>query len=419
MDFSTLLLYADNGSRTFIIVLLCVVLFFSLFVGGLLVQWRERKQMTRELNHLQSMRKHGVEHELVLKALHLATWRYDVETNVVSLETDYRSRTDLWVPGIGASLDDFYDMVHSDDVERIREALRDLISGRSDTYHQQYRMTLSENDREHWMEDYATISERDDKGKPVVIVGTTTCIDEVKEMELALIDARNKAEESDRLKTAFIDNISHEVRTPLNAIVGFSDILPTVSDAQERDGLIAIIKENNQKLLKIFEEMMTISKAESHDVKLNVSDFSLMEMLQGLTDEFVGNNVNPEIEIKLQPYEDKILLHTDYAKLREVVYNFLSNAVKFTSHGRVVLSVIDDKDNHVLINCSDTGKGIPETAYERIFDRFVKLDDFVQGAGLGLSVCRSYAYSLGGTVGVKSKEGVGSTFWINIPKIIQ
>ena len=235
------------------------------------------------------------------------------------------------------------------------------------------------------------------------------------------MDARNKAEESDRLKTSFIDNISHEVRTPLNAIVGFSDILTSVTDPAERQGLVAIIKENNLKLLNIFEEMMSISKAEASDdkTKMHVMDFDIVPMLKDLIEEYERKNVNPNVEARLDVEDSSRMLHSDFGRLREIVWHLLSNAFKFTSRGSVTLSLEEIDNGHVRISVADTGKGIPSEAYERIFDRFVKLDDFVQGAGLGLSVCRSYAYSLGGTIGVKSKVGAGSVFWVDIPSVLQ
>ena len=275
--------------------------------------------------------------------------------------------------------------------------------------------------KEYWSDSYATVAERDETGAPTVIVGTSSCIDDAKRLEQELVDARNKAEESDRLKTSFIDNISHEVRTPLNAIVGFSDILTSVTDPAERQGLVAIIKENNLKLLNIFEEMMSISKAEASDdkTKMHVTDFDIVPMLKDLFEEYERKNVNPNVEARLDVEDSSRMLHSDFGRLREIVWHLLSNAFKFTSRGSVTLSLEEIDNGHVRISVADTGKGIPSEAYERIFDRFVKLDDFVQGAGLGLSVCRSYAYSLGGTIGVKSKVGEGSVFWVDIPSVLQ
>ena len=391
-----------------------------LFVAALFFQWHDRKVTQEEMAHLASMHKHGVEHELVLKAMKLATWRLDVAAMTLTYDSDFRARTDVLLPPPACPFDVMMQSVNANDVERVRNGLLDLCNGKSVEYHEQYRVKAPHVDKEYWSESYATVSETDDTGKPLVIVGTSSCIDDVKRMEQDLVNARNKAEESDRLKTSFIDNISHEVRTPLNAIVGFSDILPSVTDPHERDGLISIIKENNQKLLNIFEDMMTISKAEASDdkTKMNITDFDVVPLLQGVVEEFDKKNVNPMVNLKLDIAEHPLMLHSDFGRLREIVVNFMSNAIKFTSKGTVTIN-LEQKDNgHLCISVTDTGKGVPEEAYDRIFDRFVKLDDFVQGAGLGLSVSRSYAFSLGGSVGVRSRLGEGSTFWVDIPTIL-
>ena len=413
-------IYIQIQNTTMWLVVIGTGLILLLLVGALFFQWRDRKTTTEELSHLGSMHKHGVEHELVLKAMKLATWRLDVEMMTITFDSDFRTRTDVLSPPLACPFDIIMQSVNVNDVERVRESLLALCKGAKTEYHEQYRVKAPHVDNEYWSESYATVSEHDDNGNPLVIVGTSSCIDEVKRLEQDLVDARNKAEESDRLKTSFIDNISHEVRTPLNAIVGFSDILPTVTDPNERNGLISIIKENNQKLLNIFEDMMTISKAEASDdkTKMNITDFDVVPLLQGVVEEFDKKNVNPMVNLKLDIAEHPLMLHSDFGRLREIVVNFMSNAIKFTSKGTVTIN-LEQKDNgHLCISVTDTGKGVPEEAYDRIFDRFVKLDDFVQGAGLGLSVCRSYAFSLGGSVGVRSRLGEGSTFWVDIPTIL-
>lgn len=413
-------IYIQIQNTTMWLVVIGTGLILLLLVGALFFQWRDRKTTTEELSHLGSMHKHGVEHELVLKAMKLATWRLDVESMTITYDSDFRARIDVLSPPLACPFDIVMQSVNVNDVERVRESLLALCKGAKTEYHEQYRVKAPHVDNEYWSESYATVSEHDDNGNPLVIVGTSSCIDEVKRLEQDLVDARNKAEESDRLKTSFIDNISHEVRTPLNAIVGFSDILPTVTDPNERNGLISIIKENNQKLLNIFEDMMTISKAEASDdkTKMNITDFDVVPLLQGVVEEFDKKNVNPMVNLKLDIAEHPLMLHSDFGRLREIVVNFMSNAIKFTSKGTVTIN-LEQKDNgHLCISVTDTGKGVPEEAYDRIFDRFVKLDDFVQGAGLGLSVCRSYAFSLGGSVGVRSRLGEGSTFWVDIPTIL-
>lgn len=410
-------IYIQVQNDTMLLVLIGTGVLLLLFVAALFFQWHDRKVTQAELNHLASMHKHGVEYELVLKAMRLATWRLDVAAKTITYDNDFRARTDVLSPPPACPLDVMIQSVNANDAERVRNGLLALCDGTKTEYHEQYRVKVSHIDKEYWSESYATVAETDESGNPLVIVGTSSCIDDAKRMEQELVDARNKAEESDRLKTSFIDNISHEVRTPLNAIVGFSDILPTVTDPNERDGLISIIKENNQKLLNIFEDMMTISKAEASadKAKMNITDFDVVQMLHGVVEEFDKKNVNPMISINMDVAYNQLMLHTDFGRLREIVVNYMSNAIKFTNKGSVSVNIEETANGHVRVNVTDTGKGIPEEAHDRIFDRFVKLDDFVQGAGLGLSVCRSYAFSLGGTVGVRSRVGEGSTFWVDIP----
>ena len=413
-------IYIQVQNDSTLLVFIGTAVLLLLFIAALFFQWRDRKMTQEEMSHLASMHKHGVEHELVLKAMKLATWRLDVASMSFTYDSDFRARTDVLVPPPACPFEVMMQTVNTNDADRVREGLLALCSGTTTEYHEQYRVKAPHVDKEYWADSYATVSETDDNGKPLVIVGTSSCIDDVKLLEQELVDARNKAEESDRLKTSFIDNISHEVRTPLNAIVGFSDILPTVTDPQERDGLISIIKENNQKLLNIFEDMMTISKAEASadKTKMHITDFDAVAMLRGVVDDYAKKHVNPMVDISCDVADQPLMLHTDFGRLREIVANYMSNAIKFTTKGHVSVNMEKRDNGHVRISVSDTGKGIPEEAHDRIFDRFFKLDEFVQGAGLGLSVCRSYAFSLGGTVGVRSRVGEGSTFWVEIPAVL-
>lgn len=409
----------QNDTSTWLIIIV-IGMVLVLLIAALVFQWHDKNRTLAEISHLASTHRHGVEHELVLKAMKLATWRIELATMTFTYDADFRARTDLMTPPPGCSFDYILNAINPNDVQRVRDGLDALYKGDYADVHVQYRMKSPHQDKEYWLETYATVAERDDNGKPLVIIGTNSCIDDVKRMEQDLVDARNKAEESDRLKTSFINNISHEIRTPLNAIVGFSDILPSITNEKERKELISIIKENNQKLLDIFEEMMEISKAEAADdkTKLNVSDFDAVVMLRNIVEEFKRKNINPAIDLGLQIIPSKCMLHTDFGRLREVVAHYMSNAFKFTEKGSISVLMEESDNSHIRISVTDTGKGVPEKDYDRIFDRFVKVDNFVQGAGLGLSVCRSYAYSLGGTVGVKSKVGEGSTFWIDIPTVL-
>jgi signal transduction histidine kinase len=233
-------------------------------------------------------------------------------------------------------------------------------------------------------------------------------------METALVEARNKAEESDRLKSAFIANMSHEIRTPLNAIIGFTSVLPDVQEEAERKELINLIQENNHKLLRIIDDVMNISKIESGKEQLVMSTFELNDILRSVAETYQPNAVEG-VTISTMFAMGTLNITTDLNRLMEVLNHLMSNATKFTSQGSVILGYDAPADKRVRIWVRDTGKGIAPEHQERVFERFFKVDEYIPGAGLGLSICRTMAYSMGGNVGVESTLGEGSIFWIEIP----
>lgn len=385
-------------------------------VAFLLVQLLQQRRLKAELSWQDRLQRHDIEHELVLKAMSLCTWRIDVRERTITYVSDYRNKMDCYTPAPDTPLDDYILQVAPWDRQKMQQALEDIFSGRTDDYYLQYQAYALRSDTMYWSESYATVGERDEEGRPLSVIGTSMRIDAQKEMEAELIRARNKAEESDRLKSAFLANISHEVRTPLNAIVGFSDVMPMVESDDERQHLVSLIHENTAKLLRIFDDVMNMSRAEAGQSALQVSEFDLNTLLSELAGRYGEQNNNPAVVLTAVTGEGIEQVKTDRNRLYDILGHFLSNALKFTEKGHVTIGFRRDAAaGRLRVYVSDTGKGIPEEECSRIFERFVKLDEFVQGAGLGLSVCRSFAYSLGGTVGVESKVGVGSTFWVDLP----
>jgi len=253
--------------------------------------------------------------------------------------------------------------------------------------------------------------ERDENGMPLKIVGTSQRIDERKEMEASLVVARNKAEESDRLKTAFLANMGHEIRTPLNAIVGFADLLPVVESEEDRQQLIREIQTNNHKLLRIIDGLVSMSKIEAGAKSLMMAKVDVNQLLQQMAATYQPTTI---LELTTECPLEQLLIQTDREKLLEILDNLTQNALKFTETGGVTLGY-DVRGDHVRIWVKDTGKGIPAEDQERIFERFVKLDEYIPGTGLGLSVAKSHVLSLNGTIGVESQVGEGSKFWIELP----
>jgi signal transduction histidine kinase len=233
-------------------------------------------------------------------------------------------------------------------------------------------------------------------------------------MEQALVDARFRAEDSDRLKTAFIANISHEIRTPLNAIVGFTSLLPDIQDAEERKTLLDMIHENTQKLLRIVDDVVNISKVEAGKEEVVLTAFDLDILLRELIDQF-RSKAKPGVTLTTNFAITPQNITTDRNRLTEVIKHLLSNAAKFTNQGSITIGYEAPKDGRIRIYVSDTGIGIAREMQDRIFERFFKVDEFVPGAGLGLSICHTMVYSLGSSIEVESKLGEGATFTIEIP----
>jgi PAS domain S-box-containing protein len=233
--------------------------------------------------------------------------------------------------------------------------------------------------------------------------------------------ARDKAEESDRLKTAFLHNISHEIRTPLNAIVGFSGFLdqPDLTE-DERKEYIDIIFQSNNQLLSIINDILNISQIETGQVTLRESDCNLILMLRNLHHQFLGQARSSGLELRLNlPVSgfDKAV-RTDEHKLIQVLSNLLNNALKFTHEGYVELGILP-KGSDIEFYVEDSGIGIDQAEHEKIFERFYQVDKSVSrmysGTGLGLSISEAYVRMLGGKFYLESAPGKGSRFSFTIP----
>lgn len=381
------------------------------------VQYRHSRALKGNVTRLAKLKHHSVEYDFILKAMKLAVWHLDVPTHMVTLKSDYRDQSDGVSISSNSTLEDVYEYMDPADVDLVKSGMEDLMAGRMDDLHLQYRMRIPHSDQFYWSEGYATIDKRDLQGNPLSIVGTLMRIDQQKEIEKVLMDAVYHAEESDRLKSSFLENISHEIRTPLNAIVGFSDVLTMVEDEEERRKLIGLIKKNNDHLLRLFDDIVSMSKLEARGGgELNTSTFGLESVFNGLITKYDLQCKEKGVPIVVEGVGSLPTLTTDRDRLREILNQYVNNALKFTSEGQVTLGCTPVGSKY-RIWVRDTGKGIPEDKCdERLFERFFKVDEFVPGTGLGLSICRTLAMTLNGDVGVESTYGVGSVFWVELNK---
>ena len=383
----------------------------------LFYQLRQNRQLTEELSMLSKMQRHSVEYDLVMKVMKLAIWRIDVQSRTITFESDFRDVVGSFHFSPNTPLEEFYDLMLPQYRSRIQQAIKDLMEGRIDEAHEQFEVRLPHSEQVHWEEAYATIEKRDKNGRTLVIVGTLMLIDHQKGIERALIEARNQAEESDRLKSAFLANMSHEIRTPLNAIVGFSDVLSMAQSDDERTELVNLIKQNNVRLLRLFDDMLNMSKLEAGGEAVKKERFDLNQLLKEVADKFADKSKETGIKIEVEGLANTVQPFSDRHRLGEILNQYMDNAMKFTNEGVITLGY--HVNNGLLrVWVRDTGKGIPAShCNDHLFERFVKIDEFVPGTGLGLSICRSLAISIGGKVGVESKQNVGSLFWVEIPLV--
>ncbi len=267
-----------------------------------------------------------------------------------------------------------------------------------------------------------------------ILFGAILDITDYKRVEEELIKAKEKAEESDRLKTAFLQNMSHEIRTPLNAIMGFSSLfLSHLDDPEKLKMFVNIVETRSNDLLDIINDILDISKIETGSLTVNNEECKLGDLFSELELIFKEQQIrtNKKHISLLFEIDDKLggtVLITDKGKLKQILVNLIGNALKFTEEGSVKCSC-KSEDNKILFMVSDTGIGIPPDKLSYIFERFAQLKSLPKmnlgGTGLGLSIVKGLVNLLGGSVWVNSEIGKGSVFKFTIdykftePKITQ
>ena len=309
------------------------------------------------------------------------------------------------------SHESFTEKIHPADQQMYRDVVNAFARGEIDSLKLSFRCKYF-SDEYVWLEKIGEVYEAGEDGKPLKAIGILRDITVDKRHE-ADVQAKRLAEESDRMKSAFIANMSHEIRTPLNAIVGFSTLMAQVETQEEKQEYLKIIESSNDFLLQLINDILDISKIESGKLEFIYTKFSLNDIFEPQEHAFTLR-ADSGVKVIFENDGSNYSIISEKTRLTQVLTNFLSNAIKFTSSGSIRFGYKLSK-NGIHAYVTDTGTGIRKDAQATIFDRFVKLDKFKQGTGLGLSICKTIITMLNGEIGVESEEGSGSTFWFTIP----
>lgn len=341
------------------------------------------------------------------------TWEYDIEKDIVQIDTllNTEETDDKNIEYIKnhqvLNLKDYLDSIHPDYRAMMTHDLHNLIEGKADSYVVDYKQTLS--GREFWFHSIINAFNYNSSGKPKKLVSYSTDITEQKTQQNELI----RVKEADKMKSVFLASMSHEIRTPLNAIVGFTDIIAETDNEDECKQYLEIIHQNTKLLLHIIDDILDFSKIEAGTFKYQLCHTNIKDLCDEL---YVSNKIKmkPEVRLIYDKELPSIFIETDAQRVIQVIGNFINNATKFTEQGYIKIDYKQVK-NEVKVAVSDTGIGIADNDKERIFQRFVKVNNFAQGTGLGLAISKMIITTLGGRIGVESKEGEGSTFWFTLP----
>jgi len=344
-------------------------------------------------------------------------WQFDVETNCFIFPQGFLTRLGYEESVTIISREDMERTVHPDDLKEVKLLFDRALTGEDTNTRLNFRQRNADGEYE-WWEYRSSVITGLTQDSLYNILGVCQSIQRYKTAEQEMREARDKALQTDKLKSAFLANMSHEIRTPLNAIVGFSDLLSDTSGftTEEVAQFIATINKNCGLLLALINDILDLSRIESGTMEFIFAEHNLPLLLKTVHDS-QRLNMPPGVELLLRmPEGDKKYLQTDNVRLQQVVNNLINNAAKFTFSGSITFGYEEEEEpGYTRIFVEDTGVGISEEGIRHIFERFYKVDNFTQGAGLGLSICQTIVERLKGTISVTSEVGKGTRFTVRLP----
>ena len=366
----------------------------------------------------EAIQNYEAELRYMLEASKMQTWRISLERDTLEfyngLNTVVRSFNLLQMQKIFVDQDNEFVKALSNPTEALKKPL--VFVG------QMHPMVTQSSTENQWVQ-INCIPEYDKDGKLLGAFGVWRNINDLMHKQDQLRKETKRARESGEMKSLFLANMTHEIRTPINAIVGFSEVLSSLPGAEEKKEVIQIIKNNCDMLLRLINDILTASSLESGHMDIRPVEVDFAKSFNELFESLRPRVQEPGVEfVKDNPYTT-LPIKVDIDRISQVITNFVTNAVKYTHQGHIKLgyrtetrTVEGQQREGLYAYCEDTGAGIPAEAQPKIFDRFFKVDDFVQGTGLGLSICKAFTDACHGDIGVISEgKGKGSIFWIWIP----
>ena len=366
----------------------------------------------------ESIKNYEAELRYMLEASNMQTWRISLDRNVLEfysgLDTVERSFDLKQMQKFFVNQEEDFVKALSNPEEALREPL--VYVG------QMHPMVTLKNTEPQWVQ-INCIPEFDKNGRLKGAFGVWRNINDLMHKQDLLRQETQRAKESGKAKSLFLANMTHEIRTPINAIVGFSEVLSMLTTSEEKKESIQIIKNNCDMLLRLVNDILTASSLETGQISIEPVDVDFAKSFNEWFESLRPRVQTPGVEfIKDNPYTT-LPIKVDPGRVSQVITNFVTNAVKYTHQGHIKLGYrLETRDsdgeqrNGLYIYCEDTGEGVPQEIQPKLFERFYKVNDYIQGTGLGLSICKAFANASHGDIGMTSEgKDKGSTFWMWIP----
>ena len=368
----------------------------------------------------EAIKNYEAELRYMMESSKMQAWRISLDRNIIEfysgLNTVVRSFDLLQMQKI--FVDQEHPFVKALSMSTLSETLSKPLIYRG----QMYPVVSQSSTELQWVQ-VNGIPEYDKDGRLIGVFGIWRNINDIMHKQDQLRSETQRARESGQMKSLFLANMTHEIRTPINAIVGFSEVLSTLTSSEEKKEVIQIIKNNCDMLLRLVNDILTASSLETGKVSIQPVDVDFSKTFNELFESLRPRVQEPGVEFQKDNPYDTLPIKIDADRMSQVITNFVTNAVKYTHQGHIKLGyrkenrAVDGQQREGLyVYCEDTGDGVPQESQPKIFERFFKVNDFIQGTGLGLSICKAFADACHGDIGVISEgKGKGSTFWTWIP----